>query len=154
MVIYGFLGDIGKPNTKLEKAKVNDGVCRWENRVFETVNFVQEPKTGRFIERVYHFVLSMGLSKASSIGDVYVGDIRKPSTKLEKAKVNDGVCRWENPVFETVKFVQEPKNGRLNERVYHFVLCHNVIKSCNDQSQYSLKRHRDIEGSPLFTGCR
>ncbi|KAE8710859.1 protein LURP-one-related 4-like [Hibiscus syriacus] len=41
---------------------------------------------------------------------------------LEKATVHDGNCRWENPVYETVKFVREPKTGKINERIYHFVL--------------------------------
>ncbi|KAK8618029.1 hypothetical protein V6N13_115904 [Hibiscus sabdariffa] len=41
---------------------------------------------------------------------------------LEKATVRDGNCRWENPVYETVIFVRDPKTGRINERIYHFVL--------------------------------
>lgn len=50
------------------------------------------------------------------------GDIGKPSTRLEKAVVHGGVCRWENPVYETIKLVQEPKTGKFNERIYHFVV--------------------------------
>ncbi|KAE9597746.1 hypothetical protein Lal_00041479 [Lupinus albus] len=60
--------DNGKPSTRLEDAKVNGGVCTWENLVYETVNLVQEPKTGKFNERIYHFMLSNGLSTSSSIG--------------------------------------------------------------------------------------
>ncbi|GMI76321.1 hypothetical protein like AT1G63300 [Hibiscus trionum] len=41
---------------------------------------------------------------------------------LEKATVQGGNCRWENPVYETVIFVREPKTGKINERIYHFVL--------------------------------
>ncbi|RDX88436.1 hypothetical protein CR513_29964, partial [Mucuna pruriens] len=78
-------GDIGKVTTRLEKAAVRGGVCRWENAVYETVKFVQEPKTGKFSERVYHFVVSTGLSKASSFGEVSVdfaeyAEATKPST--------------------------------------------------------------------------
>ena len=51
-------GDIGKVTTRLEKAAVRGGVCRWENHVYETVKFVREPKTGKFNERLYHFVVS------------------------------------------------------------------------------------------------
>ncbi|KAK7358635.1 hypothetical protein VNO77_00573 [Canavalia gladiata] len=65
-------GDIGKVSTRLEKAEVRGGVCRWENPVYETIKFVQEPKTGKFSERIYHFVVSTGLSKASSYGEVSI----------------------------------------------------------------------------------
>ncbi|XP_061373754.1 uncharacterized protein LOC133316071 [Gastrolobium bilobum] len=65
-------GDIGKPTTRLEKATVRGGICRWENPVYETVKFIQEPKTGKFSERIYHFVVSTGLSKASSFGEVSI----------------------------------------------------------------------------------
>ena len=53
---------------------------------------------------------------------VVPGDGGKPTTKLEKATVQDGNCRWENPVYETIKFVREPKTGKINERIYHFIL--------------------------------
>ncbi|CAK8579164.1 unnamed protein product [Lathyrus sativus] len=65
-------GDIGKPTTRLEKAVINNGVCKWENPVYETVKFIRDPKNGRFGERVYYFVISTGLSKASTFGDVSV----------------------------------------------------------------------------------
>ena len=78
-------GDIGKVTTRLEKAAVRGGVCRWDNPAYETVKFVQEPKTGKFSERLYYFVVSTGLSKASSFGEVSVdfaeyADATKPST--------------------------------------------------------------------------
>ena len=50
------------------------------------------------------------------------GDIGKPTTKLEKTTVRDGTCRWENPVYETVKFIQEPKTGKISDQVYHFLV--------------------------------
>jgi len=50
------------------------------------------------------------------------GDIGKPTTKLEKAAVRDGTCRWDNPVYETVKFVQEAKTGKISDRIYHFLV--------------------------------
>ncbi|KAL2348056.1 hypothetical protein Fmac_002056 [Flemingia macrophylla] len=65
-------GDIGKPTTKLEKATVRDGTCRWENPVYETVKFIQEPKTGKISDKIYHFLVSTGLPKASSIGEVSI----------------------------------------------------------------------------------
>ncbi|CAL0312666.1 unnamed protein product [Lupinus luteus] len=72
LVVSIIPGDTGKPSTRLEKTKVNDGVCRWENPVYETVKFIQDPKTGKFNERIYYFLVSTGLSKASNIGDVSI----------------------------------------------------------------------------------
>ena len=50
------------------------------------------------------------------------GDVGKPTTRLEKATVREGICRWENPVYETVKFIQEPKSGKISEKIYYFVV--------------------------------
>ncbi|TKY70930.1 myosin heavy chain [Spatholobus suberectus] len=78
-------GDIGKPTTRLEKATVRDGTCRWENPVYETVKFTQEPKTGKISHKIYHFLVSTGLPKASSIGEVSINfadyvEATKPSS--------------------------------------------------------------------------
>ncbi|KAK8578687.1 hypothetical protein V6N13_141971 [Hibiscus sabdariffa] len=53
---------------------------------------------------------------------VVPGDGGKPRTKLEMATVLDGNCRWENPVYVTVKFARAPKTGKISERIYHFIL--------------------------------
>lgn len=53
---------------------------------------------------------------------VVPGDVGKPTVRLEKAVVRQGCCRWENPVFETVKFVREPKSGKINQKIYHFIV--------------------------------
>ncbi|KAJ7010693.1 leucine-rich repeat-containing protein [Populus alba x Populus x berolinensis] len=29
-------------------------------------------------------------------------------------------CRWEYPVYETVKYIRDVKTGKINERIYHF----------------------------------
>ncbi|KAG2394657.1 uncharacterized protein HKW66_Vig0079680 [Vigna angularis] len=85
LVLYIVLGDIGKPTTKLEKAAVRDGTCIWDNPVYETVKFVQESKTGKISDRIYHFVVSTGLPKASPIGEVSINfadyvETTKPSS--------------------------------------------------------------------------
>ncbi|KAK4365351.1 hypothetical protein RND71_016709 [Anisodus tanguticus] len=49
-------------------------------------------------------------------------DVGKPTVRSEKATVRDGSCYWENAVFETVKFVREPKSGKIHERIYNFVV--------------------------------
>lgn len=50
------------------------------------------------------------------------GDVGKPTGKTEKAVVLDGYCRWESPVYETVKFVQDVKTCKVNQRIYHLNL--------------------------------
>ena len=50
------------------------------------------------------------------------GDVGKPTTKLEKVTIRDGSCYWDTPVQETVKFVREPKTGKIHERPYHFLV--------------------------------
>ncbi|XP_028767480.1 myosin-11-like isoform X2 [Neltuma alba] len=64
--------DVGKPTTRLENAAVRDGICRWENPVYETVKFIQEPRTGKINDKIYHFIVSTGLPKAGSIGEVSI----------------------------------------------------------------------------------
>ncbi|GMJ04834.1 hypothetical protein like AT1G63300 [Hibiscus trionum] len=65
-------GDGGKPRTKLEKATVLDGNCRWESPVYETVKFARAPKTGKINERIYHFILSTGLGKGGLVGEASI----------------------------------------------------------------------------------
>lgn len=50
------------------------------------------------------------------------GHIGKPTMRLEKATIRDGICIWENPIYETVKFIQEPKTGKISDRIYHYVV--------------------------------
>lgn len=72
LIISVIPADIGKLTTKLEKAKVKDGSCCWEKPHYETVKFVQDPKNGKFHEKIYNFVLATGSSKSSSIGEVSI----------------------------------------------------------------------------------
>lgn len=53
---------------------------------------------------------------------VVPGDNGKPTVKLEKAVIRDGVCRWNSPVFETVKFTRDQKTGKVHEKIYYFIL--------------------------------
>lgn len=70
---------------------------------------------------------------------IYVvpADVGKPTAKLEKVKVRDGGCYWEKPVYETIKFTQEPKTGKINETMYHFILATVCLKSMNFSSFHS-----------------
>ncbi|KAL8216148.1 hypothetical protein R6Q57_022985, partial [Mikania cordata] len=53
---------------------------------------------------------------------VIPGDVGKPTTRLEKTKVKDGWCYWDKPHSETVKFIRDQKTGKINEKIYHFVV--------------------------------
>ncbi|XP_076925815.1 uncharacterized protein LOC143588782 [Bidens hawaiensis] len=64
---------------------------------------------------------------APNVGDaltiaVIPGDTGKPTARLEKTKVKDGSCYWEKPHSETVKFTRDQKTGKVNEKIYRFVV--------------------------------
>ncbi|XP_039064593.1 myosin-3-like isoform X2 [Hibiscus syriacus] len=68
--------DVGKPTLRSEKVAVQDGSCLWENPVYETVKMIREMKTGKLSEKIYHFVVSNGSSKAGFLGEasIYFAD--------------------------------------------------------------------------------
>ncbi|KAK4728714.1 hypothetical protein R3W88_021702 [Solanum pinnatisectum] len=74
------------------------------------------------------FKLQFHATKVSQVkGDalmvsVVPADVGKSTVRSEKATVRDGSCYWENGVLETVKFVREPKTGKIHERIYNFVV--------------------------------
>ncbi|KAK9053152.1 hypothetical protein SSX86_029782 [Deinandra increscens subsp. villosa] len=53
---------------------------------------------------------------------VIPGDVGKPTARLEKTKVREGNCYWEKPHSETVKFIRDQKTGKINEKIYRFVV--------------------------------
>ncbi|KAG6431768.1 hypothetical protein SASPL_109851 [Salvia splendens] len=75
------------------------------------------------------FKLQFHAAKVPQIGgddalmiSVVPADVGKPTVKSDKESVRDGSCFWENPVYETVKFNREPKTGKIQERIYYFVV--------------------------------
>lgn len=65
--------DVGKPTLRLEKIAVQEnGVCLWENPVYETVKLIKDTKTGKLSEKIYHFVVSNGSSKAGFLGEASI----------------------------------------------------------------------------------
>ncbi|WCJ26236.1 Myosin heavy chain-related protein [Euphorbia peplus] len=60
---------------------------------------------------------------------VVPGDVGKPTGKLEKGIIRDGSCRWECPLYETVKFTQDAKTGKINDRLYHFLVSTGSLKN-------------------------
>ncbi|CAL9154497.1 unnamed protein product [Musa hybrid cultivar] len=49
-------------------------------------------------------------------------DVAKPTARSEKVAAVDGTCNWANPVYETVKLVRNPKTGKMDDKVYRFLL--------------------------------
>lgn len=49
-------------------------------------------------------------------------DVGQPTVRLGKAAVQDGICTWENPVYETVKFTRETKTGKLHDKIYQLII--------------------------------
>ena len=68
------------------------------------------------------FIQVPKLKKPALMISLVPDDVGKPTVKLEKAAIQDGTCFWENPVYETVKLVREIKTGKINEKIYHFVV--------------------------------
>ncbi|KAL7611401.1 hypothetical protein Lser_V15G09858 [Lactuca serriola] len=64
--------DVGKPTTRLDKAKVRDGSCYWEKPHYETVKFTQDQKTGKFNDKIYRFVVATGSSVFGVVGEVSI----------------------------------------------------------------------------------
>ncbi|CAH1451430.1 unnamed protein product [Lactuca virosa] len=77
----------------------------------------------------FHVTQLKQLAGDTLIISIIPADTGKPTTRLEKAKVKDGNCYWEKPHCETVKFVQDPKNGNFHEKIYHFSLATGSSKS-------------------------
>ncbi|KAL8503351.1 hypothetical protein ACS0TY_022186 [Phlomoides rotata] len=64
--------DTGKPTVKSGKAMIRDGRCLWENAVYETVKFNQDPRSGKVLERIYYFILGTGASKSGVVGEASI----------------------------------------------------------------------------------
>ncbi|KAJ4712082.1 putative Myosin heavy chain-related protein [Melia azedarach] len=81
------------------------------------------------------FKLQFHATQVAQLGEnalmisVIPGDVGKPTVRLEKAAIQNGCCRWGNPVYETVKFVREPKTGKISERIYNFIVSTGLSKA-------------------------
>ncbi|KAD4178368.1 hypothetical protein E3N88_26959 [Mikania micrantha] len=86
--------DVGKPTSKLEKVEVQDGSCYWEKPLYETVKFSQDPKTGKFHEKIYHFIVAKDSSRFGCVGEVsidfasYADAIKRSSLSLPLKNAN------------------------------------------------------------------
>ncbi|XP_039140256.1 centromere-associated protein E-like isoform X2 [Dioscorea cayenensis subsp. rotundata] len=65
--------DVGKPSLKSDKAEVVNGECQWLKPVFETARLVQDPKSMKFNEKFYQFLVSSpGSTKAGLLGETSI----------------------------------------------------------------------------------
>ncbi|XP_010537184.1 PREDICTED: myosin-4-like [Tarenaya hassleriana] len=69
------------------------------------------------------------LKKPALMISLVPDDVGKPTFKLEKAPVKDNICSWGNPIYVSVKLIQEPKTGIIREKIYHFVVATGSSKS-------------------------
>ncbi|XP_042406862.1 intracellular protein transport protein USO1-like [Zingiber officinale] len=53
---------------------------------------------------------------------VIPADAGRPTARSERVPVVEGACDWVNPVFEVAKLVRNPKTGKMDEKVYRFVV--------------------------------
>ncbi|XP_051129921.1 uncharacterized protein LOC127250600 isoform X3 [Andrographis paniculata] len=72
LIISVVPADAGKPIVRSDKASVRDGSCLWENPVFETVKFNQDPKSRKIHGKIYYFVVGTGSSKAGNVGEAAI----------------------------------------------------------------------------------
>ncbi|XP_062120430.1 uncharacterized protein LOC133834736 isoform X2 [Humulus lupulus] len=77
----------------------------------------------------FHVTQVPKLKKSSVMISLVPEDAGKPSVKLEKVAVQDGTCTWENPVYEPVKLTMDSKTGKINEKLYHFIVSTGTSKS-------------------------
>ncbi|KAJ4957326.1 hypothetical protein NE237_014109 [Protea cynaroides] len=86
--------DVGKPTVRLQKVVVQEGTCQWENPIYETIKFFQDPKSGKLNEKIYQFLVSNGSSKAGLLGEVSLdfadyAEAIKPSSVSLPLKTSD-----------------------------------------------------------------
>ncbi|KAF3502722.1 hypothetical protein F2Q69_00040779, partial [Brassica cretica] len=87
--------------------------CRWRN----------EKNRIKVVFRLkFHATQASELNTEGLILSLVPGDVGKPTARSEKAVVRDGQCRWEIPVYETVKFLKDAKTGKVNQRIYHLIV--------------------------------
>lgn len=74
------------------------------------------------------------LKKTALMISLVPDDVGKPTFKLEKSEVKEGICSWENPIYVSVKLIKEPKTGIVREKIYHFVVA--TVSETNNLCDY------------------
>ncbi|GMP46112.1 hypothetical protein CsSME_00014393 [Camellia sinensis var. sinensis] len=76
--------DSGKATAKTTKANVRNGACKWGDPIYETTRLLQDSKSKQCDEKLYKFVVAMGSSRSSILGEASINladyaDALKPS---------------------------------------------------------------------------
>ncbi|KAJ0265560.1 Myosin heavy chain-related protein [Hirschfeldia incana] len=91
--------------------------------MFRTGRWRNEKNRIKVVFRLkFHATQVSELNAEGLILSIVPGDVGKPTARSEKAVVRDGQCRWEIPVYETVKFLKDGKTGKVNQRIYHLIV--------------------------------
>ncbi|CAE5962313.1 unnamed protein product [Arabidopsis arenosa] len=91
--------------------------------MFKSARWRSEKNRIKVVFRLkFHATQASQFNTEGLILSLVPGDIGKPTARSEKAIVNDGHCRWEIPVYETVKFLKDVKTGKVNQRIYHLIV--------------------------------
>ncbi|KAJ9706548.1 hypothetical protein PVL29_001831 [Vitis rotundifolia] len=127
--------DVGKPTVKLEKAWLEGGSYYWENAVYETVKFVQDPKSGKINDRIYHFIVSKGASKAGLVGEVSIdfadyAEATKPSSvSLPLKNSNSGAVLHVSVPFLSLIYVFHRLFNEVQKMFFPRLLIFSVLES-------------------------
>ncbi|XP_076931598.1 uncharacterized protein LOC143596801 [Bidens hawaiensis] len=114
LIISVVPADVGKPASRLEKAKVQNGSCYWEKPLYETVKLTQDPKTGKFHEKIYHFVVTKDSSRFGVVGEVSIDF----ATYIEATKIVSLSLPLKNAKFTAVLHVSIQKvQGASDQRL-------------------------------------
>ncbi|KAL5994439.1 hypothetical protein ACLOJK_024489 [Asimina triloba] len=138
--------ETGKPTVKSGKAAIQDGICRWEDPIYETVRFSREPKTGKISEKIYQFLVSTGNSKSGLLGEVsidladYFEPTRPSSISLPLKTSNSGTV-----LHVTLQRIQAAADGRDGEENG------DATMRSNGRSLKSQFSNADTEGSFRFS---
>lgn len=91
--------------------------------MFKSARWRSDKNKIKAVFRLQFHATQVSLSGGDSLMiSVIPADVGKPTAKLEKVKVNNAGCYWEKPIYESVKFIQDPRTGKINERLYHFII--------------------------------
>ncbi|KAJ7965662.1 early endosome antigen 1 isoform X1 [Quillaja saponaria] len=64
--------DSGKATSKTTKANARNGTCKWADPIYETTRLLQDIKTKQYDEKFYKFVVAMGSSRSSILGEANI----------------------------------------------------------------------------------
>lgn len=90
--------------------------------------------TCSFSSLAFHWFQVPQLKAKSLMISLVSADTRRTSVKMGRAKIVEGTCSWDSPVCETIKLERDPKTGRIQEKIYYFVV---ATVSNNETQSYS-----------------